>query len=255
MLYQLSYVRTSAGPTKEDNILLLPASQMLGPHSVRGHRDICLHSVCTPSAFCLHPRRWLLRRGPSVDPSVPRPCLGCCRTVVRSRRGPEVRARAAGAEDWWQRSCRRHRAASMRSCRKTCQDVGHTRIGPGHCGNHVRFFWSTREGGQHLRAIGAGVARFLHTEEVTGSIPVSPTAGSSDPCHADVAQLVEHHLAKVRVAGSNPVVRSGSGASGDRRERLFLWCGTSRWVGRVVRQRPAKPCTRVRIPYPPPSAS
>src|SRR5262245_7183011 len=28
--------------------------------------------------------------------------------------------------------------------------------------------------------------------------------------HADVAQLVEHHLAKVRVAGSNPVVRSRS---------------------------------------------
>ena len=27
-------------------------------------------------------------------------------------------------------------------------------------------------------------------------------------CIADVAQLVEHHLAKVRVAGSNPVVRS-----------------------------------------------
>src|SRR4051812_8826605 len=28
---------------------------------------------------------------------------------------------------------------------------------------------------------------------------------------ADVAQLVAHHLAKVRVAGSNPVVRSGTG--------------------------------------------
>src|SRR5690606_27862914 len=28
------------------------------------------------------------------------------------------------------------------------------------------------------------------------------------PDHADVAQLVEHHLAKVRVAGSSPVVRS-----------------------------------------------
>jgi hypothetical protein len=28
------------------------------------------------------------------------------------------------------------------------------------------------------------------------------------PEQADVAQLVEHHLAKVRVAGSNPVVRS-----------------------------------------------
>ena len=30
----------------------------------------------------------------------------------------------------------------------------------------------------------------------------------SDQMRADVAQLVEHHLAKVRVAGSNPVVRS-----------------------------------------------
>jgi diacylglycerol O-acyltransferase len=30
----------------------------------------------------------------------------------------------------------------------------------------------------------------------------------SSSVHADVAQLVEHHLAKVRVAGSNPVVRS-----------------------------------------------
>ena len=29
--------------------------------------------------------------------------------------------------------------------------------------------------------------------------------------HADVAQLVEHHLAKVRVAGSSPVIRSQSG--------------------------------------------
>ena len=26
--------------------------------------------------------------------------------------------------------------------------------------------------------------------------------------NADVAQLVEHHLAKVRVAGSSPVIRS-----------------------------------------------
>ena len=42
---------------------------------------------------------------------------------------------------------------------------------------------------------------------------------------ADVAQLVEHHLAKVRVAGSNPVVRSrespGSGpAKGQNRVRV-----------------------------------
>ena len=32
-------------------------------------------------------------------------------------------------------------------------------------------------------------------------------------CDADMAQLVEHHLAKVGVAGSNPVVRSRIGTS------------------------------------------
>ena len=37
---------------------------------------------------------------------------------------------------------------------------------------------------------------------------------------ADVAQLVEHHLAKVRVAGSSPVIRSKS----DRRKPvLHVW--------------------------------
>jgi len=65
---------------------------------------------------------------------------------------------------------------------------------------------------------------------------------------ADVAQLVAHHLAKVRVAGSSPVVRSG------RRHRAAVsrpvqW--PRRWSGREARQRPAKPCTRVRIPSPP----
>ncbi len=36
----------------------------------------------------------------------------------------------------------------------------------------------------------------------------SPAAPTMIGQHADVAQLVEHHLAKVGVAGSNPVVRS-----------------------------------------------
>ena len=39
--------------------------------------------------------------------------------------------------------------------------------------------------------------------------------------YADVAQLVEHHLAKVRVAGSNPVVRSLEGARVFRAPSLF----------------------------------
>ena len=83
--------------------------------------------------------------------------------------------------------------------------------------------------------------------------------------HADVAQLVEHHLAKVRVAGSNPVVRSetpntvgnqptvlgfhGGPPAGDRRGR---WPGNFRGgVAEWFRQGPAKPCTRVRFPSPP----
>jgi hypothetical protein len=43
-----------------------------------------------------------------------------------------------------------------------------------------------------------------------GSAMVSDRTGDGQPYRvcADVAQLVEHHLAKVRVAGSNPVVRS-----------------------------------------------
>ena len=36
----------------------------------------------------------------------------------------------------------------------------------------------------------------------------NPGVASNLAPNADMAQLVEHHLAKVRVAGSNPVVRS-----------------------------------------------
>src|SRR5690606_26865929 len=61
---------------------------------------------------------------------------------------------------------------------------------------------------------------------------------------ADVAQLVAHHLAKVRVAGSSPVVRSTSFSS----RNGGLGCGG---VAEWLRQGPAKPCTRVRFPPPP----
>jgi hypothetical protein len=46
-----------------------------------------------------------------------------------------------------------------------------------------------------------------HNREVLGSSPREPT-------HAEVAQLVEHDLAKVGVAGSSPVSRSTSSRSG-----------------------------------------
>ena len=77
---------------------------------------------------------------------------------------------------------------------------------------------------------------------LASTIVVLRTGRRSRPLRADVAQLVAHHLAKVRVAGSNPVIRS----------RVQL-ASIQRWSGRVVRQRPAKPCTRVRFPSPPPA--
>src|SRR5580658_8677007 len=66
--------------------------------------------------------------------------------------------------------------------------------------------------------------------------------------YADVAQLVEHHLAKVRVAGSNPVVRSEARLCGTLAVgQTCSYGGVAEWL----RQGPAKPCTRVRFPAPP----
>ena len=47
--------------------------------------------------------------------------------------------------------------------------------------------------------------------EVRGSIPLASTARRSAEPDAGIAQLVEHNLAKVGVAGSSPVSRSLSG--------------------------------------------
>jgi hypothetical protein len=96
--------------------------------------------------------------------------------------------------------------------------------------------------------------------------PGGDTAATMSGLHADVAQLVEHHLAKVRVAGSNPVVRSevpGAvlGVFDDTARLRSVWLcrhlgrparaaaggGMAEWL----RQGPAKPCTRVRFPLPP----
>jgi hypothetical protein len=51
--------------------------------------------------------------------------------------------------------------------------------------------------------------------------------------------VVEHNLAKVGVASSSLVSRS---SLSDMKASLFFWLG-----GRVVMQRPAKPCTPVRF--------
>ena len=66
------------------------------------------------------------------------------------------------------------------------------------------------------------VARQAHNLEVSGSIPLSATAVSRSAnlrmvippsakfFFAKIAQLVEHDLAKVGVAGSSPVFRSSA---------------------------------------------
>ena len=61
---------------------------------------------------------------------------------------------------------------------------------------------------------------------------------------ADVAQLVERNLAKVEVAGSNPVVRSAGRSIGPP-----LFGAVAEWI----RQGSAKPSTRVRFPAAPPA--
>jgi len=56
-------------------------------------------------------------------------------------------------------------------------------------------------------------------------------AGKVGPS-ADVAQLVEHHLAKVRVAGSSPVVRSRSSGGGVAGRTSARWNGAC-WAVRI----------------------
>jgi hypothetical protein len=65
--------------------------------------------------------------------------------------------------------------------------------------------------------------------------------------------VVAHNLAKVRVASSNLVIRSSR--PGRKIGPLNYGGEPKRWIGREARQRPAKPYTRVRIPYPPPARS
>ena len=69
--------------------------------------------------------------------------------------------------------------------------------------------------------------------------------------HADVAQLVEHHLAKVRVAGSNPVVRS-TGTPGFSQGFLAVYLRFRAGVGpgrQCLRPTPSRVVTRRTAPF------
>ena len=97
------------------------------------------------------------------------------------------------------------------------------------------------------------------------SCTCSDSLGRLPFARADVAQLVEHNLAKVGVAGSNPVVRSIASPKVGHAFRvrthalrpLFFRraarAADARRRGQVARQGPAKPLSPVRIRASPPA--
>ena len=144
MLYQLSYVRTSAGPTRS----YLRRASTLGanPDGVQ----------------C--PRSRAAVRGASRARAPLSRFAGAARPNGRIEEGDGVRV-PVGPEG---------RSSGPTPLRPTGTQVT-SRSGASTRREHVSFFKSDRESGHHLRAIGAAVARFPDTEEVTGSNPVSPT--------------------------------------------------------------------------------
>ncbi len=90
----------------------------------------------------------------------------------------------------------RRRGPRCRAGKPGTEDLSHTAVSPP---RRVRF---APPGGRSAR-VPERLAKWLTP---TGQRVVERSRGFD--IIADVAQLVEHHLAKVRVAGSNPVVRS-----------------------------------------------
>ena len=147
--------------------------------------------------------RWRTRHQPFEDRAVEvLPLL-----ADRGQQG----AFGAGLDHRGYRGARRtHRPASRRglrchsghhrpTCRAPERPVTHRSI-PWWCGNRRREFARPPGSATVLKRASSWSARFA-------------SAGED---HADVAQLVEHHLAKVRVAGSNPVVRSEASSAVSR---------------------------------------
>ena len=99
---------------------------------------------------------------------------------------------------------------------------------------------------QEIRSQGAGGYSLCPSTHPVGVCAGLRSSARVSPhtklCACGCGAVVAHHLAKVRVASSNLVIRSVKPRGG----ALPLW-----WCGREARQRPAKPFTRVRIPSPP----
>ena len=79
-------------------------------------------------------------------------------------------------------------------------------------------------------------------------------SGSASPCQGEGREFESRHPLEV----NRPKGRFSLLSTYGLQARLFKHDFTSttlqaRWIGREARQRPAKPYTRVRIPYPPPA--
>jgi hypothetical protein len=134
-------------------------------------------------------------------------------------------------------------------------DAGHTRSGHEHPGGPCRLLrvrsrgWTPPSGdwrrGSALPSHGRGHwfdPSIAHDGILGSRSRGRSSVGRASPCQGEGRRFESGRPLR----GRRPRRRSGA-ASRMMREHL-------RWVGRVVRQRPAKPCTRVRIPYPPPPA-
>lgn len=94
--------------------------------------------------------------------------------------------------------------------------------------------------------------RHLRRRSTAGSAPVSYTGGRRfessrrlQKINADVAQLVERRLAKAKVAGSIPAVRSKYGDVGERLKPAV--CKTAALVATLVRIQPSPPDREVAV--------
>ena len=131
---------------------------------------------------------------------------------------------------------------------------GFVRAGPGRPGR------SRRGPADGIRPRGEFAGRARSAKVLNARRPWPACAASRERGRCGRGSVVEHHLAKVRVAGSNPVVRSevpdavsradgphGSSVPWQGSQPERAGGGMAEWL----RQGPATPCTRVRFPLPP----
>ena len=144
--------------------------------------------------------------------------------LVSNVAGPEFGLWCAGRV-WWRctrgaahRRCRpqRHRGELRRQSLFRDPRVQGTgaRSRPSRRPAGRRLHRARQSGRTQWGPLGLTAGQDVPPDDGDDSAVTRPGVARLAPSQADVAQLVEHHLAKVRVAGSNPVVRSKTPGQG-----------------------------------------